>query len=71
MALPKGVDRREQRVKFETGFKQQVVGEVKSGLLSAAPLARNYQISSRVIDRWWHQPPKAYKRKLSRFERKL
>jgi transposase-like protein len=44
-----------QRRKFETGFKQQIVGEVESGLLSVSAASRKYQISGSVIDRWRHQ----------------
>ena len=44
-----------QRRKFEAGFKQQIVGEVESGLLSASAASRKYQISGSVIDRWRHQ----------------
>ena len=39
-----------QRRKFETGFKQQIVGEVESGLLSVGTASRKYQISGSVID---------------------
>src|SRR5258706_15595943 len=41
-----------QRRKFETGFKQQIVGEVESGLLSVNAASRKYQISASVIDGW-------------------
>ena len=41
-----------QRRKFETGFKQQIVGEVESGLLSVSAASRKYQISGSVIDGW-------------------
>ena len=44
-----------QRRKFETGFKQQIVGEVESGLLSVSTASRKYQISGSVIDRWRQQ----------------
>jgi transposase-like protein len=44
-----------QRRKFETGFKQQIVGEVESGLLSVSAASRKYQISGSVIDRWREQ----------------
>ena len=44
-----------QRRKFETGFKQQIVSEVESGLLTVSAAARKYQISGSVIDRWRHQ----------------
>jgi transposase-like protein len=41
-----------QRRKFEAGFKQQIVGEVESGLLSVSAASRKYQISGSVIDAW-------------------
>jgi transposase-like protein len=41
-----------QRRKFETGFKQQIVSEVESGLLSVGAASRKYQISGSVIDGW-------------------
>ncbi len=41
-----------QRRKFETGFKQQIVSEVESGLLSVSAASRKYQISDSVIDGW-------------------
>ena len=44
-----------QRRKFETGFKQQIVGEVESGLMSVSVASRKYQISGSVIDRWREQ----------------
>jgi len=44
-----------QRRKFETGFKQQIVGEVESGLLSVSAASRRFQISGSVIDRWRQQ----------------
>lgn len=44
-----------QRRKFETGFKQQIVQEVESGLLSVSAAGRKYQISGTVIDRWRRQ----------------
>lgn len=44
-----------QRRKFETGFKQQIVQEVESGLLSVSAAGRKHQISGSVIDRWRHQ----------------
>jgi transposase-like protein len=40
-----------QRRKFETGFKQQIIQEVESGLLSVGAASRKYQIASSVIDR--------------------
>ena len=44
-----------QRRKFETGFKQQIVSEVESGLLSVSAASRKYQLSASVIDRWRQQ----------------
>lgn len=44
-----------QRRKFETGFKQQIIQEVESGLLSVSATSRKYQISGSVIDRWRRQ----------------
>ena len=44
-----------QRRKFETGFKQQIVQEVESGLLSVSAASRKHQISASVIDRWRQQ----------------
>lgn len=44
-----------QRRKFETGFKQQIVQEVDSGLLSVSAASRKHQISGSVIDRWRRQ----------------
>ena len=44
-----------QRRKFDTGFKQQIVGEVESGGLSVSAASRKYQISGSVIDRWRRQ----------------
>ena len=44
-----------QRRKFETGFKQQIVQEVESGLLSVSAASRKYQISGSVIYRWRQQ----------------
>jgi transposase-like protein len=41
-----------QRRKFETGFKQQIVSEVESGLLTVSGASRKYQISGSVIDSW-------------------
>jgi transposase-like protein len=43
-----------QRRKFETGFKQQIVGQLESGLLSVSA-SRKYPISGSVIERWRHQ----------------
>lgn len=44
-----------QRRKFEIGFKQQIVREVESGLLSLNAAARQYEISPSVIRRWREQ----------------
>ena len=44
-----------QRRKFDSGFKQQIVQEVESGLLSVSAASRKYQISGTVIDRWRRQ----------------
>jgi len=44
-----------QRRKFETGFKQEIVQEVESGLLSVSAASRKHQISASVIDRWRQQ----------------
>jgi transposase len=44
-----------QRRKFETGFKQQIIQEVESGLLSVSAASRKYQIAGSVIDRWHRQ----------------
>jgi transposase-like protein len=44
-----------QRRKFESGFKQQIVSEVESGMLSVNAASRKYQISGSVIDRWRQQ----------------
>jgi len=44
-----------QRRKFETGFKQQIVQEVESGLLSVSAASRKHQLSGTVIDRWRRQ----------------
>jgi transposase-like protein len=44
-----------QRRKFDTGFKQQIVQEVESDLLSVSAASRKYQISGSVIDRWRRQ----------------
>jgi len=40
------------RRKFETRFKQQIVSEVESGLLTVSAASRKYQISGIVIDGW-------------------
>lgn len=68
-----------QRRKFETGFKQQIVGEVESGLLSVSAASRKYQLSASVIDRWRRQArqggldsaPSARERLLERENREL
>ena len=44
-----------QRRKFDTGFKQQIVQEVESELLSVGAASRKYQIWGSVIDRWRRQ----------------
>ena len=68
-----------QRRKFETGFKQQIVGEVESGLLSVSAASRKYQISGSVIERWGRvarqggldTTPSARERSLERENREL
>lgn len=40
------------RRKFTIGFKQQVVEEIESGLVTKAQAARKYEVSVGVIDRW-------------------
>lgn len=68
-----------QRRKFEGGFKQQIVQEVESGLLSVGAASRKYQISGSVIDRWRRQArqggldtaPSARERVLERENREL
>lgn len=40
------------RRKFAIGFKQQVVDEVESGILTKNAAARRHEISAAVIDRW-------------------
>jgi len=68
-----------QRRKFEAGFKQQIVQEVESGLLSVGAASRKYQISGSVIDRWRRQArqggldtaPLARERVLERENREL
>ena len=68
-----------QRRKFEAGFKQQIVQEVESGLLSVGAASRKYQISGSVIDRWRRQArqggldtaPSARERVLERENREL
>lgn len=37
---------------FAMGFKQQIVDEVVSGLLTKSAAARKYEVSASVIDRW-------------------
>jgi transposase-like protein len=44
-----------QRRKFEPGFKQQIIQEVESGILTVGAASRKYQISGSVIDRWRRQ----------------
>jgi transposase-like protein len=68
-----------QRRKFEPGFKQQIVSEVESGLLSVSAAGRKYQVSGSVIDRWRHQarqgglqrPPSVREKALERENREL
>ena len=68
-----------QRRKFETGFKQQIVQEVDSGLFSVGAASRKYQISGSVIDRWRREArqggfdtaPSARERLLERENREL
>lgn len=68
-----------QRRKFETGFKQQIVSEVESGLLSVSAASRKYQLSASVIDRWRQQArqggleakPSAREKSLERENREL
>jgi len=68
-----------QRRKFETGFKQQIVQEVESGLLSVSAASRKHQISGSVIDRWRQQarqgeldaPPSVREKMLERENREL
>lgn len=68
-----------QRRKFETGFKQQIVSEVESGLLSVNAASRKYQLSGSVIDRWCQQvrqggleaKPSAREKSLERENREL
>lgn len=40
------------RRKFTVGFKQQVIQEIESGLITTAQAARKYEVSQGVIDRW-------------------
>ncbi len=47
-----------QRRKFETGFKQQIIQEVGSVLLSVSAASRKYQIAGSVIDREDDKPGK-------------
>ena len=68
-----------QRRKFAPGFKQQIVSEVESGLLSVSAAGRRYQVSGSVIDRWRHQarqgglqrPPSVREKALERENREL
>ena len=68
-----------QRRKFETGFKQQIVQEVESGLLSVSAASRKHRIAGGVIDRWRRQArqggldtaPSAHERLLERENREL
>lgn len=40
------------RRKFTIGFKQQVVQEIETGLVTKAQAARKYEVFTGVIDRW-------------------
>jgi len=68
-----------QRRKFETGFKQQIVQEVESGLRSVSAASRKHQMAGSVIDRWRRQAqqggldtaPSAHERLLERENREL
>lgn len=40
------------RRKFTVGFKQQIVDEVETGLVTKSAAARKYEVSASVIDRW-------------------
>ncbi len=68
-----------QRRKFDTGFKQQIVSEVESGLVTVSAASRKYQISGSVIDRWRDQArqgalegsPSVREKNLERENRKL
>src|ERR1041384_76790 len=68
-----------QRRKFDTGFKQQIVGEVESGVLSVSAASRKYQISGSVTDRGRRQarqggletPPSVREKFLERENREL
>lgn len=41
-----------QRRKFTMGFKQQVVTDVESGVMSLSEAGRRHQVSAGVINRW-------------------
>ena len=68
-----------QRRKFETGFKQQIIQEVESGLVSVSAASRKHQIAGSVIDRWRRKArqggldtaPSAHERLLERENREL
>lgn len=68
-----------QRRKFDTGFKQQIIGEIESGSLSVNAASRKYQLSGSVIDRWRRQarqggleaPPSLREKSLERENREL
>jgi transposase-like protein len=60
-----------QRCKFETGFKQQIVGEIESGLLSVNAASRKEQISGSVIDRWRWQARQGLCRRRPQLGKKL
>jgi len=48
---PMGRNRRS----FTIGFKQQVVAEIKSGMVTVGGAARKYELSYSTIDRWVEQ----------------
>ena len=59
-----------QRRKFEAGFKQQIVSEVESGMLSVNAASRKYQLSGSVIDRGGNKPVRVVLRPRRRFVRR-
>lgn len=40
------------RRKFTIGFKQQIVDEIESGLITRTAAARKHEVSASVIERW-------------------
>ncbi len=56
-----------QRRKFETGFKQQILEEVESGLLSVSAASRKY-LGQRDLTDGDDKQNKAHLRPLPRFE---